>query len=170
MGVRPFLIFALVPSVIEQTGLWVSGVPLNSDDLMSHIVEPCRLVESRGELGIERGGHIDTVQPHLVGIDLLVPEAPFLSAWMGPQLLPQQRSSLFVALVTGGFVQEEQQLALVDLVKIVLFRTIGPDAAIWTDEFVNIPLDKGIDFLLTGFLPQLLQGKESYTGLVMPPP
>ena len=128
---------------------------LYQDDLVSHIVKSFRFVERLGELSVERRRHIDAIKPHLVGINLFVPEATCARTRVRMQLFSQQVGCLLVTLVASLVVQREQRFPLVDLIKVVFFKAICPDIAIRTNEFINIAFDVIVVLLLTCFQPHL---------------
>src|ERR1700730_11650943 len=71
----PALFLRFVPAVIEQPGPGISCVTFHQYQLFRNAVEGSCSMKSGGTLSIKRFGHVKTVQPHLVRIDLLVPKA-----------------------------------------------------------------------------------------------
>jgi hypothetical protein len=65
-------------------------------------------VKSGGVLGVERFAHVETVEPHLRRIDLLVPEAAFGSARVRLQLFAQLRAAALRYFSCRVFVKNEQ--------------------------------------------------------------
>ena len=104
------------------------------------------LAEHRRELRQERRRHVDPVRPHLMRIDLLVPEAAVRGARLGHQLRAQRVQHLAIALLLGGVPgfgqQREQHLAHVHVVQDVLVRLVPflDDAAV-ADQPVDVRLD-----------------------------
>ena len=70
----------LVPCMAEEAGILVQSVLSTGYELMDDICKQRILLLLRGIslciFGIERECHIETVEPHLMRIDLLVPELP----------------------------------------------------------------------------------------------
>ena len=105
--IGPALALALVPGVAQQTGALVARPLGDEGDLPRDVVESRGLGERDRELGVERAGHVDAVEPHLVGVDALVPEAAARRARLSAQLLAQDLGGRAVALVTGLPVERE---------------------------------------------------------------
>src|SRR3990172_165512 len=90
-----------------------------------------------GILSQEGSRHVNSIQPHLVGIDLLVPESIAFIARLGSQLFNQQIERLTIPLINGSFQSAEKQFAWVDLVEVVFVHAIGADSAIGPDKPVD---------------------------------
>ena len=69
--------------------------------LVGHIIKGAVFMEEHGILCIERGTHVETVEPHLVGINFLVPEASFFGAGMRAELITQMISRFLVFFFSG---------------------------------------------------------------------
>ena len=69
---------------------------------------------------IKRRTHIDTVQPHLVRIHLLMPESAILIARMSVELAAQQVESFPVLLLLRLLIDAEQELARIQTVYVIL--------------------------------------------------
>src|SRR5581483_8023148 len=96
LRIRPSLLFRFIPTVIEQTGFRVARMRFPPDELPSDIVERTIFVKGRGVLGIKRLTHVQAVQPHLIGIDFLMPETALVCAGVSSQVLSQLIGSFFV--------------------------------------------------------------------------
>ena len=73
--VGPGHLLGLVPAVAEEAGLGVAHVLVHEQELFGDVVEVLRLLEGCSVCGAEGLGHVGAVEPHLVGVDLLVPVA-----------------------------------------------------------------------------------------------
>ena len=80
--------------------------------------------------------HIQTVQPDLVGVDLLVPEVPLIGPGLIPEHLPQPVRRQAELLLPGALVEPEEDAALVDVVQVALLRPEGADAAVGLHEML----------------------------------
>ncbi len=113
--VGPALLLGGVPAVIQKASLGVARVLLDQRDLFDDLVVGRRIVEGAAELGQERRGHVRAVEPHLIRINLLVPEAAVHGARLRFELALQEPQRLGVALALLGVGrargQPEQQLA-----------------------------------------------------------
>src|SRR5262249_48340537 len=89
--VGPVLFFGLIPAMIKKApgrGVSVSG---DEPDLFGDIVKGLRGGFNQLQvLSIERGGHVDAVEPNLLGVSLLMPEAAFGCSRLPMELGAQQ--------------------------------------------------------------------------------
>ena len=74
--IGPALLLRLIPSVIEQARVRIARVLVQQCKLLCNIAESLGAMKHRGILGIKRFRHVETVEPHLIRISLLVPESP----------------------------------------------------------------------------------------------
>ena len=110
------------------------------------------LAEFALEQSIERLGHIQTVQPDLVGIDRLMPEVALKRTGLLPELLTQRIGGLFVLFLTGFPVEREKNAALVDVVKIEFVRLIAEDRAVLAYEVIDAAFGEVLVLIITGDL------------------
>ena len=80
--------------------------------------------------GIERRTHVDAVQPHLVRVDQLVPESPFLGAWLTGELCTEHVKRFLILDVFRLFVNTEKDFTSVDAVQTQFGGTVGLDASV----------------------------------------
>ena len=90
--------------------------------------------------GVEGLGHIQAVQPDLIGIDGFVPEVSLKGARLLPDLPIEILRGLFILFLPRLCVQGEEHTPLVDIVKIVFFAVVGADRAVVQHE----PVDKAL--------------------------
>ena len=74
MRIRPTLLPGFIPAVIKQTGFRISDMTLHQNKLSGNIIEVRVFMETLRIFGIERLGHVQAIQPHLIRINFLVPE------------------------------------------------------------------------------------------------
>ena len=98
-------------------------------ELLDDIAALFHLAELRFVPHVERLRHVETVQPYLVGIDVLVPEASFLCSRHRIQLGSYMIQRQFVFLIPGLVIQEEEVAGGVDVVQVVLCDIIGADGS-----------------------------------------
>src|SRR5512140_2959865 len=96
LRIRPPLLFAFIPAVIQQSGFWITGVLVDEDELVHDIVVVTGLSGHDRVPGIEWFGHEQSIQPHLIWIDLFMPESPFVRPGLVLQLLPERIGSTLV--------------------------------------------------------------------------
>ena len=65
---------ALIPCVSVETGRIIASVICHNDKLTCHILSHVD-ISQHAVFGNKRRTHVEAIQPHLVRIDLLVPEA-----------------------------------------------------------------------------------------------
>jgi hypothetical protein len=130
--------------VIEEAGLRVAEVLFGEQDLFGHVVEEGRLAEGGAVLGEKRGSHVDTIEPHLVRVDVLVPKAALFGAGMTAHLAAQKFESFLVTLLVRRVfrigVEDEKDLARVDVVDVVRLGMIAGDVAFAVDESIDAAL------------------------------
>ena len=102
--------------MVVQAGGFVPHVLLDVHELLVAVDAALHLVVAGLILHVEGLGHIGAVQPHLPGIDVLVPEVALLGAGLGEQLAADGVDGLTVLLVPEDVVQDEQVLALIHIV------------------------------------------------------
>jgi len=141
---------------------------LQRHDLVDRVIEGRNVSEGGRILRIERPGHVDAVEPHLVRIDELVPEAARARARLSRKLLAQERNRLPETRVAAGLVQRKQQPAGRDLVQVVIGQPIGRDAAVLLHEAVHVLQDRLPIARLPCPLPHLRDRVHEETVLVVP--
>ncbi len=121
-------------------------------------------------LGKQRRPHVEAVQPDLPGISLLVPEIAVAGPRMGIELAAQRPQGFGVTRVPGLAVEQEQDLAGVDVVEAVFVALVTLDRPVRSDPEVDV-LDQAIEE------PPLAVGEEKIGEplveapvLVTPPP
>ena len=110
--VCPRHLLGLVPSVEQQAATRVQGVFIGQVELEEHFL--CRRFQVTPTLGVldqEGAIHVQSIEPDLVGVDLLVPVSAAWGAGMVLEFLPHEVHRLLVALVMGIVVQVEEVLA-----------------------------------------------------------
>ena len=73
--VGPFLRLAVVVAVEEKARLGIARMCSNELDLRAGFVDEFRVIKRGAGFGHERAGHEDAIEPHLMRVDLLVPES-----------------------------------------------------------------------------------------------
>ncbi len=87
--------------MVVETGFRIVGVFVHQQDLFRHVVEDLALGKDLAVLRVERRAHEQPVEPHLVGIALLVPEAALAGPRLLRELTPEELDGLFQPLVAG---------------------------------------------------------------------
>ena len=82
----------------------------------------CGLLEGGGVRGAEGLGHVGAVEPHLVGVDLLVPVAAAGGAGLQGELVVEELGGLGVLFLLGDAVDEQDGAAHLDVVEGVARR------------------------------------------------
>src|SRR5262245_30676209 len=100
-------------------------MPLDQYKLFGDVVERCVFMKDGGVFGVKRLSHVQTIEPHLGGVDLLVPKATFGSARVRPELRPQQTGSLTVFVLFRILIKKEKHSAQLDIVQVVLIDAIS---------------------------------------------
>ena len=85
-------------------------------------------------LGIKRRAHVNAVEPHLVRITLLVPEAALAGAGLGLELFAQKTGGLLVALFVRQAIERQHGPAGINIVEVVVLQSVAPDLPLRGDE------------------------------------
>ncbi len=137
-------------------------------DLVDDIGE-CRGIPGRQRvLGIEGAAHVDAIEPHLIGIHALVPEAARRGPRLRAQLLAQEIRRAPVALVTRPAREREEELARIDVVDVVVAHRVRRDLAARRDETIDVAPDVLAVALVAGRLTDGRDALQQDTPLVVP--
>ena len=90
---------------------------------------------------IKRFGHVQPIQPHLLRVDLFVPEAAFSGARLRAELTTQRFNGGAVAGVFRPGQERKEQPPLIDLVEIELVFLVANDGTLGIDEAVHVAAD-----------------------------
>ena len=105
-----------------------------------------RLVEM-GKGRIEGFRHVQAVQPHLIGIGLLVPEGAGLGAGLSVELLTGRQDRFRIADVRRDLVQGNQRPGGTDMVQIVILQLVFPaDSPVFVQDTVIPGVHIGVEF------------------------
>ena len=110
-------------------------------------------LEGGSVFGAEGLGHVGAVQPHLVGIDLLVPVTAAGGAWLQVELVVQELRSLGILCLRGGAVEEEHGAAHLDVVEGVGVGLVASNRPIGVDASVYCGLDRVVVRRVVGVVP-----------------
>ena len=170
LRVGPALLPAFVPAVVEQAGFGVAGVLLHPHELVGDVVEGLGLLEQAAVLGVKRLGHVQSVEPHLIGVALFVPKAALFRAGLLGKLLPEQVGGLAVLLAVGeGLLGEQQQgPARCDVVDVELVQLVRADAAVGLHVAVHRALDEVEVAGVGGAVPHPFDAPQQHAGFVIP--
>jgi hypothetical protein len=124
--------------MIEKTGLFISGMTIDVHKLVDDVIKRVGLVKHPRKHRIERFTHEQTVKPHLIRIDLLVPESAFPGARMMTQLESERLSCGAETLLTRRLVQCQERSSGCNLVYVVLLPFVSGDVARRSDVLLQI--------------------------------
>ena len=137
-----------------QTRLRVEGTFVGDADLVDGVV-----VDLLGILGlqevacrhrVEGQSHEDTVEPHLVAVDGLVPEHLVdIGSRLVLQLLHQRLDGQQVFLLRIELIHTGHEMTCADLVEVIVLDIVGADIALLVDHCVGIFLTVFADVLTT---------------------
>ena len=124
LRIGPLLRFRTVPRVRVQAAFQPC---LFKDQLhlLRRQIRPLHFAERHGEFRQERAGHVNAVQPHLLGIELLVPEAALRRRRLTLYLLDESAARLFVFRLARRLEQPQRRAPHADHIQIIFFRLIG---------------------------------------------
>ena len=112
--------------------------------------------------------HVQTIQPHLIGVPFFVPKAIFFVAGVAAELAAQQVCGFFVLLLFSFLVQQQQRTASRHVVDVVIFQFISADAAIFLYKMVDVFFDVVVIPNITGMLPKAFKTFKHKALLVIP--
>ena len=169
LRVGPGRVPVLVPRVIEQAGLRVEAVPRGERRLEHrHVVPERRVVEKPAVVHEERLAHVDAVDPHLVRVDALVPEAAVGVLRDAVEGLAHGLRRRPVPRVARAFVQEQHEHAGLDVVEVVGAGLVPAEDAL----FVDVPVDPALDVVevarVLRRVVHLRHAEEDDAGVVFP--
>ena len=141
----------IVVGVAVKPRRGVIGMRGHDDELIHDVVDSL-LVLAPGEvphgiLGVERLGHVQPVEPHLVRVDLLVPESPVGVAGLRLQLGVERVERHLIAHVSRAVVQFEKGASGTDVVEVVFRLPISQHLSAGTHDRVEITLGIGRELL-----------------------
>ncbi len=105
--------------MIEEAGFIIADMLFYPDELVRYVV-PIILAKHLGVFGVERLGHIQAVEPHLIRINFLMPKSAFASPWMVLKLRAEQVGGLFVFCLARDAIKHQYSGTHADLIKIVV--------------------------------------------------
>ena len=162
-----------------QAGRGIESMLRHRPELEGDVFEARRFQavrdETQGILRIERLGHVESVQPHLLRIDLLVPETAFRGAGLALDLMVKRIHRHTVLLFPGQFIEAEKGPARTDMVRRIIRNFVFVDPAGRVDDRI-IP---GVDVIqerffaslgMTGCVPviDVEEGLEFQAGSIVP--
>ena len=123
-----------IVSVEIQSGFGVLHALFHGEELLVGILAALAAVVSGLVLHVEGLGHKEPVQPYLLNIDVLVPEAVVRRAGVVVQLAADGVQGPAVFLLAGQVIEGKKGAAGGDVVQIEVFGGIGVDGAVLLDE------------------------------------
>ena len=160
--IRPRHGLRLVPAVAEEAGFGIAHVLVHEEELFGDVVEArWRSVDiefggplESGEIGCaERLGHVGAVEPHLIGVGLLVPVAAAGGARLEGELVFEEFGGLGVLVLLGDAVEQEGGAAHFNVVEGVAGGLEAGDGSVGGDVFVDRGLDVGEVGAVCGGVP-----------------
>ena len=171
-GIAPEHRFAFVPTMTIHLRGRIVGMLTHYNELTGHIFEISSLLLGGNKLmhifSIIRSAHIQTIQPHLMRINLLVPETAVLRTRMRHQLRKERIHRNFVASLAMTFVHIEKHLAGTNMVDIVVGKFITGDDAFFVDHRVDIMLGVVPETFVACGSSQIHKGQHFDTRSIVP--
>jgi hypothetical protein len=139
--------------VAQEAGVRIAHVGVHQQKLFGDVVEVGGGLEGDGVFGAKGFGHVSAVEPHLVGIDLLVPVAAGGSARLKGELIVEKLRGERVLGLRCDAVEEEDGAAHLDVVEGVGLGLVAHNAAIGGDAWIDGCLDEVEDGGVGGVVP-----------------
>ena len=156
--------------MIEEAGLWIARVLLHEDELMGDVAEVLRVMGDGGILGAKGLGHVEAIEPHLVGIALLVPEAAGGISRLLRELIVEKGGGGQIALVARDAVEEEKLAAEKDVVELMFLRLERGDGSVRGEKGIDRVLDVVEVARIGGVQPNRIHSFKEGAKLVVPGP
>ncbi|OQA45282.1 MAG: hypothetical protein BWY50_00146 [Spirochaetes bacterium ADurb.Bin315] len=158
-----------VPCMVEQSGFGIPKCRIYPFNLDCEIFDDFTLIDILSIEGGERSLHIDSIQPDLPRIDLLVPVDPAARPRLADQLFAKDVGRLDEPPFSGFLMQEKKIPPGIDHIEVVLARSIVLDRPVLSDERVIHrirPIEEGC---LSIVLTHLQDCGDDQSMLIMPP-
>src|ERR1700677_100373 len=104
---------------------------------MGDVIEVFGVMGDGGVLGAEGFGHVDAVQPHLVGVALLVPVAARSGSRLLRELVVEKGGGREIAWVVCYLVEEQKLAAEQDVVELMLVGLERGDGTVGSEKGVD---------------------------------
>src|SRR5574344_1781997 len=108
----------------------VIGMSCNNKKLIEYILIILRTVISESIFSVEWGCHVDTVQPHLVGINQLKPEPTFACTRLASQLGAKHLHCFPVLFIFCPLIHPEENFSSVDAIQTQFRRFVTDNVSI----------------------------------------
>ncbi len=132
--VRPGHLPGCIIGVPVESCCRITGVGCGYQKLVDHVQKILRPVIPESIFGIKGSSHVEAVEPHLVRVDLLVPETALRSSGLGFELLPECMDHLLIYRIPRQVVEQEDHLAGVYMVKVVVLLFVCGYHSVFVDE------------------------------------
>ena len=128
----------------------------------------CPALIAAGVLRVERLGHVETIQPHLVRVYGLMPETSFAGARVPGKLLAKGVHRHAVLLLPGPVQELEQRLSRAYVVGGIIAQLVGSDLPVLRDDVI-IPLLDIIEYVIPSVaLSNVQESLQLQAGSVVP--
>ncbi len=168
--VGPNQLLRFIPAVIQQAGLGIAQMRFADDKLFYDVVERLGLGERGGVFGVERLGHVEAVEPHLLRIFSFVPESAGGRARVIDQLLAQERRGLVILRVLRHAVKKQQLAAEQNIVERIFVRFVSRDGTVRSDELIHGLLHVIVVVAIGRVVPDGVHSFEQSAEFVVPHP
>ena len=118
--VRPTLSAAYIARMTIKTIFRIIRMTGTSDKLVDYICIVLRKIITECILCVERSSHVNSVQPHLVGINLFMPKTTVLITRLSFKLAIKQVERFLIFRILGLLIDTEKDFSGVDTVKTVI--------------------------------------------------
>ena len=108
-GIGPTFFTTHITSMAIQPILRIISVTGYSNKLIHYICIILHLIVAKSIFCVKRRSHVDTIEPHLIGINLFMPETTILIAWMRVKLTTQQINCFLILLIFRLFINTEKE-------------------------------------------------------------
>ena len=126
----------------------ISHQIVHIEELLVAVLAICTVIVNDLILHVERLCHVESIEPDLVRVNLLVPEIAGGSAGLSFELAVHGVNRATILLLASQIIEIKERLSSIYVVEIVLLRMVGVDRTVLLDEIVNEVICKVKVFLL----------------------
>ena len=102
--ISPALATVLIPCMIIKSGLGIVCMLMAESELFNSLINPFRTIKFSSISSHKRRSHIQSIQPHLIGIYFFMPKTSICCTRLLFQLIYQILDSQFIFLLFGFIV------------------------------------------------------------------
>lgn len=113
--------------------------------LLCRQIRPLHLAEGHGKFRQKRAGHVNAVQPHLLRVELFVPEAALRRRRLTLDLLDEAAAGLFILRLARRLEQPRAVRPMQIISRLYLSGLIGQNLAVRGHVLIHVSLGRVVE-------------------------